>query len=42
LRASEITPPPELVRAAEKLRREQGLTEPMFRTLLRLRAALWA
>lgn len=42
LRASEIKPPPELVLAAERLRHEQELTEPLFRTLLRLRRTLWA
>ena len=39
LRAAEATPPPELLAAAARLREEQGLTEPMFRTLLRLRRA---
>jgi radical SAM superfamily enzyme YgiQ (UPF0313 family) len=37
VRSSESTPPPEMLREAARLRREQGLTEPMFRTLLRLR-----
>ena len=32
-------PPPEFPAAAMKLREEQGLAEPMFRTLLRLRRA---
>jgi len=35
--ALESTPPPEMLRRALALRRAQGLHEPMFRTLLRLR-----
>ncbi|MHB8836942.1 MAG: B12-binding domain-containing radical SAM protein [Candidatus Methylomirabilia bacterium] len=37
VRSSESTPPPALLQEAVRIRREQGLTEPMFRTLLRLR-----
>ena len=37
VRSSESTPPPAMLQEAARLRREQGLTEPMFRTLLRLR-----
>lgn len=37
--AGESTPPPGLLDAALRLRQEQRLTEPMFRTLLRLRRA---
>lgn len=37
VRSSESTPPPEMLREAARIRREQGLTEPLFRTLLRLR-----
>lgn len=37
VRAADSKPPPELLQAAVALRREQGLDEPMFRTLLRLR-----
>jgi hypothetical protein len=37
VRATESSPPREMIEAALALRREQGLTEPMFRTLLRLR-----
>ena len=33
----ETEPPPEMMRAAMELRKERRLTEPMFRTLLRLR-----
>ena len=39
VRSSKSTPPPEMLQEAARLRREQGLTEPMFRTLLRLRRA---
>jgi radical SAM superfamily enzyme YgiQ (UPF0313 family) len=35
--AAESTPDPEMMRAAMQLREQDGLTEPMFRTLLRLR-----
>jgi len=37
VRASESTPPPAMLQEAARCRREQGLKEPMFRTLLRLR-----
>jgi radical SAM superfamily enzyme YgiQ (UPF0313 family) len=37
VRATESSPPPAMLEAAVALRREQSLTEPMFRTLLRLR-----
>ena len=37
VRSSESTPPPALLQEAVRIRKEQGLTEPMFRTLLRLR-----
>jgi radical SAM superfamily enzyme YgiQ (UPF0313 family) len=37
VRSSESTPPPAMLQEAARLRKEQGLTEPMFRTLLRLR-----
>ncbi len=37
VRSSESTPPPALLQEAVRIRREQGLMEPMFRTLLRLR-----
>jgi len=33
----ETTPPPEILQEALKLRNMEGLTEPMFRTLLRIR-----
>jgi radical SAM superfamily enzyme YgiQ (UPF0313 family) len=39
IRASESTPSPAMLQEAARCRREQGLTEPMFRTLLRLRRA---
>lgn len=35
--ASESSPPPEMLQKAITLRRERRLTEPMFRTLLRIR-----
>jgi hypothetical protein len=35
VRSSDSTPPPALLQEASRIRREQGLTEPMFRTLLR-------
>ncbi len=37
LPASESSPPPEMIQKAIALRKERGLTEPMFRTLLRIR-----
>jgi radical SAM superfamily enzyme YgiQ (UPF0313 family) len=37
VRSSESTPPAAMLQEAARIRREQGLTEPMFRTLLRLR-----
>lgn len=37
VRSRESTPSPEMLREAAKLRAERNLTEPMFRTLLRLR-----
>lgn len=37
VRSSESTPPPAMLREAVRLRKEQGLPEPLFRTLLRLR-----
>ncbi|MCX6281299.1 MAG: radical SAM protein [Bacteroidetes bacterium] len=37
LPSSDTTPPPEMLREAVALRNQQGLREPMFRTLLRLR-----
>jgi radical SAM superfamily enzyme YgiQ (UPF0313 family) len=37
LPASESSPPPEMIQKAITLRKERGLTEPMFRTLLRIR-----
>jgi radical SAM superfamily enzyme YgiQ (UPF0313 family) len=37
VRSSESTPPPAMMQEAARIRLEQGLTEPMFRTLLRLR-----
>lgn len=39
LRGIETTPTPEMMKAALKIRSEQNLDEPMFRTLLRLRRA---
>ena len=36
IRAQDSTPDPAMLREAFRVRREQGLTEPMFRTLLRL------
>ena len=35
VRSSESTPPPAMLQEAARIRKEQGLTEPMFRTLLR-------
>ena len=40
IRISETKPPPELMAAAIKERKEKKLTEPMFRTLLRLKRNL--
>jgi len=40
IRISETKPPPELMAAAMKERKEKKLTEPMFRTLLRLKRNL--
>lgn len=40
LRISETKPPPELMAAAIKERKEKKLTEPMFKTLLRLKREL--
>ncbi len=37
VRSSESTPPPAMLQEAARICREQGLAEPMFRTLLRLR-----
>jgi len=37
IRISETKPPPELMAAAMRERKEKGLDEPMFRTLLRLK-----
>ena len=37
VRSSESTPPPAMLQEAARLRKEQGLNEPMFRTLLRIR-----
>ena len=37
LRASEPGPTPEMIGAAVELRRREGLDEPMFRSLLRVR-----
>jgi len=39
LRAAESTPSPEMIREALELRAREGLDEPMFRTLLRIRRA---
>jgi len=39
--AGETSPPPHLLEAAARLRAEQRLAEPMFRTLLRLRRQSW-
>ncbi len=36
VRSSESTPPPAMLQEAARIRKERGLTEPMFRTLLRL------
>ena len=36
--SSESSPPPEMLAEAMKIRKELNLTEPMFRTLLRIRA----
>ncbi len=40
--AANSTPPPELMQKAMKLRNEQNLKEPMFRTLLRIRKEMMA
>jgi len=41
LRAAEPGPSPEMIQEASRLRREEGLDEPMFRSLLRVRRT-WA
>lgn len=41
LRATEAVPPPEMMKTAVEMRLKHNLTEPMFRTLLRLRRKLW-
>ena len=43
VRASESSPPKEMLEVAVRLRAERNLDEPMFRTLLRLRRepSLW-
>ncbi|MCP4199157.1 MAG: radical SAM protein [Proteobacteria bacterium] len=42
VRAVESTPSPEMIQQAMKLRQEQQLTEPMFRTFLRIRRSRMA